>query len=71
MKDASRPVQAAHRRIGGDIETMRFLDGLAIARRPVLQDAAKTLVEECVREHEMPAGFGHRFTRATRARRGC
>ena len=58
---------------GGDIETcMRFLDtGLALVRAGrTPQDAATTLVEQCVREHETPAGFGHRFhTRDPRAAR--
>jgi citrate synthase len=58
---------------GGDIETcMRFLDaGLAMVRGGLsLHDAAKTLVEECLRDHETPAGFGHRFhTRDPRAAR--
>jgi citrate synthase len=58
---------------GGDIETcMRFLDtGLALVRSGrTPKDAASTLVEQCVREHETPAGFGHRFhTRDPRAAR--
>jgi citrate synthase len=58
---------------GGDIEAcMRFLDaGLALVRggRP-LQEAARSLVEHCLSEHETPAGFGHRFhTRDPRAAR--
>src|SRR5882672_8018104 len=58
---------------GGDIEScMRFLDsGLALVRGGrTPQDAASTLVEQCVSQHETPAGFGHRFhTRDPRAAR--
>ena len=58
---------------GGDIETcMRFLDtGLALVRGgQSLNDAAKALIDECVRQHEEPPGFGHRFhTRDPRAAR--
>ncbi len=58
---------------GGDIETcMRFLDtGLALVRGGrTPQDAASALVEQCVSQHETPAGFGHRFhTRDPRAAR--
>src|SRR5713101_4026582 len=58
---------------GGDIETcMRFLDtGLALVRAGrSLHDAAKTLVDDCIREHGTPPGFGHRFhTRDPRAAR--
>jgi len=49
---------------GGDIETcMRFLDGgLALVRGgQSLQQAAQTLVAECVRTGEVPPGFGNRI----------
>ena len=58
---------------GGDIEScMRFLDsGLAMIRAgQSLQDAAEALVGDCVRNHQPPPGFGHRFhTRDPRASR--
>src|SRR4029079_17973586 len=58
---------------GGDIETcMRFLDsGLALMRGGrSLQQAAEEKVEECLRQNEVPPGFGHRFhTRDPRASR--
>ena len=58
---------------GGDIETcMRFLDtGLALVRGGhSLHDAAKSLVDDCVRQRDTPPGFGHRFhTRDPRAAR--
>src|SRR5947208_9584384 len=58
---------------GGDIEScMRFLDtGLALVRGGrSLPDAAKSLVDDCVRQHDTPPGFGHRFhTRDPRAAR--
>jgi citrate synthase len=58
---------------GGDIEScMRFLDrGLTLVRGgKSLQQAAEALVSECVAEHEVPPGFGHRFhTRDPRAAR--
>ncbi len=58
---------------GGDIEScMRFLDaGLAMVRGgKKLQDAANTLVEECLSLKQTPSGFGHRFhTRDPRASR--
>src|SRR5437899_8382916 len=58
---------------GGDIETcMRFLDtGLALVRGgQSLHDAAKSLVDGCVRQRDTPPGFGHRFhTRDPRAAR--
>jgi citrate synthase len=58
---------------GGDIEScMRFLDrGLALKRdgHPG-QEAARTIVGECVRDGVVPPGFGHRFhTRDPRAAR--
>src|ERR1700731_5219125 len=49
---------------GGDIETcMRFLDsGLALKRAGrSLQQAAEALVEESLRQQEIPPGFGPRF----------
>ena len=58
---------------GGDIETcMRFLDtGLAMVRGgKKMAEAADALVDECVKAHETPPGFGHRFhTRDPRASR--
>ncbi len=58
---------------GGDIEScMRFLDnGLALVRQGrTLQEAAEAVVDECLREHDTPPGFGHRFhTRDPRAAR--
>src|SRR5262245_26870249 len=58
---------------GGDIEScMRFLDtGLVMIRGGrSLQQAADTLVEECMRSRQVPPGFGHRFhTRDPRAAR--
>src|SRR5580704_3878303 len=49
---------------GGDIETcMRFLDaGLTLVRSGrSLQQAAETLVDDCLAEGQTPPGFGHRF----------
>jgi len=49
---------------GGDIEScMRFLDaGLTLVRSGrSLQQAAETLIDECLRDHQVPPGFGHRF----------
>jgi citrate synthase len=58
---------------GGDIEScMRFLDaGLTLVRGgKSLQEAANEIVADCVRGHEVPPGFGHRFhTRDPRAAR--
>jgi citrate synthase len=58
---------------GGDIEScMRFLDsGLSLVRGgKSIQEAADTIVAECVREKVLPPGFGHRFhTRDPRASR--
>ncbi len=58
---------------GGDIEScMRFLDkGLSLSRSgKSLQEAAETIVQECVAQDEVPPGFGHRFhTRDPRAAR--
>ena len=58
---------------GGDIEScMRFLDaGLTLVRSGrSLQQAADTLIDDCLREHQVPPGFGHRFhTRDPRAAR--
>ena len=58
---------------GGDIEScMRFLDaGLTLVRSGrTLQQAAETLIDECLHDHEVPPGFGHRFhTRDPRAAR--
>src|SRR5213596_1554189 len=50
-------------RHGGDIEScMRFLDtGLALTRNgKSVQQAAETIVDECVGNNEVPPGFGHR-----------
>src|SRR5438270_1248033 len=49
---------------GGDIEScMRFLDkGLSLVRGgKTLQEAAETIVQECLKYDEAPPGFGHRF----------
>src|SRR4029077_13489225 len=49
---------------GGDIEScMRFLDrGLTQMRAgKTVQQAADTIVGECVAVNEVPPGFGHRF----------
>ena len=58
---------------GGDIEScMRFLDsGLTQMRAgKTLQEAAESIVGECVRTREVPPGFGHRYhTRDPRAAR--
>jgi citrate synthase len=58
---------------GGDIEScMRFLDrGLTHTRAgKTVQQAAETIVSECVAVNEVPPGFGHRFhTRDPRAAR--
>jgi len=58
---------------GGDIEScMRFLDsGLTLVRGgKTVQQAAEAIVQECVSQHEVPPGFGHRFhTRDPRAAR--
>jgi citrate synthase len=66
-------ILAFGRHHGGDIETcMRFLDaGLNLVRSGrTYQQAAETLVEDCLREHQTPPGFGHRFhTRDPRAAR--
>ena len=58
---------------GGDIEScMRFLDaGLCLQRNGhSWPDAARTAVDDCLRVHHTPPGFGHRFhTRDPRAAR--
>jgi len=58
---------------GGDIEScMRFLDvGLTQMRAgKTLQQAAESIVGDCVKSNEVPPGFGHRFhTRDPRAAR--
>src|SRR5258708_3201423 len=58
---------------GGDIEScMRFLDsGLSLMRGgESLQEAADAIVGDCVKNNEVPPGFGHRFhTRDPRAAR--
>ena len=58
---------------GGDIEScMRFLDaGLVLMRNgKSIQEAADAIVDDCVRQHQVPPGFGHRFhTRDPRASR--
>jgi citrate synthase len=51
-------------RHGGDIEScMRFLDGgLAMIRSgKTVQEAAESIIAECVEIGEVPPGFGHRF----------
>jgi citrate synthase len=66
-------ILAFGRHHGGDIEScMRFLDtGLALVRGGrSYQQAAGSLVEDCIREAQVPPGFGHRFhTRDPRAAR--
>jgi citrate synthase len=58
---------------GGDIEScMRFLDrGLSLTRSgKTLQQAADTIVDECLTQGEAPPGFGHRYhTKDPRAAR--
>jgi citrate synthase len=58
---------------GGDIEScMRYLDGgLSLMRAGrSLQEAAETIVDDCLRHGIVPAGFGHRVhTRDPRAAR--
>jgi citrate synthase len=60
-------------RHGGDIEScMRFLDnGLALTRDGrSLQEAAEAIVNHCIRNNDIPPGFGHRIhTRDPRAAR--
>jgi len=49
---------------GGDIEScMRFLDAGLVAVRSgrTMQQAATTLIDDCLRERQTPPGFGHRF----------
>src|ERR671937_733753 len=49
---------------GGDIEScMRFLDrGLSLVRAGrTMQQAAETIIDECIDLNELPPGFGHRF----------
>jgi len=51
-------------RHGGDIEScMRFLDsGLALTRDGrSLQEAAEAIVNHCIRNDDVPPGFGHRI----------
>src|SRR5688572_23679851 len=66
-------ILAFGRHHGGDIEScMKFLDGgLTLVRSgKTLQQAAESLVDECVKEGQTPPGFGHRFhTRDPRAAR--
>src|SRR5215467_8018479 len=58
---------------GGDVEScMRYLDrGLVMMRAGVsLEQAAESLVDDCVEQKEVPPGFGHRYhTRDPRAAR--
>lgn len=58
---------------GGDVEScMRFLDqGLTLVRGGTgWHDAATELVDECLKEGQIPPGFGHRYhTRDPRAAR--
>jgi citrate synthase/citryl-CoA lyase len=49
---------------GGDIEScMRFLDsGLTLVRGgKSLQEAAEAIVGDCIKQQQVPPGFGHRF----------
>src|SRR5688572_5425520 len=57
-------ILAFGRHHGGDIEScMKFLDGgLTLVRSgKTLQQAAESLVDDCLREGQTPPGFGHRF----------
>jgi citrate synthase len=58
---------------GGDIEScMRFLDGglSQIRGGKTVQQAAESIIEDCVLQNTVPPGFGHRFhTRDPRAAR--
>ena len=66
-------ILAFGRHHGGDIEScMKFLDGgLTLVRSGrTLQQAADSVVDNCLREGQTPPGFGHRFhTRDPRAAR--
>jgi citrate synthase len=66
-------ILAFGRHHGGDIEScMKFLDGgLTLMRNGcTLQQAAESLIDDCLREGQTPPGFGHRFhTRDPRAAR--
>lgn len=66
-------ILAFGRHHGGDIEScMKFLDGgLTLVRSGrTLQQAADSLIDDCLREGQTPPGFGHRFhTRDPRAAR--
>ena len=74
LKDSvAAGILAFGRHHGGDIEScMRFLDaGLTLVRSgSTLQQAAETLIDDCMRDGQNPPGFGHRFhTRDPRAAR--
>jgi citryl-CoA lyase len=74
LKDSvAAGILAFGRHHGGDIEScMRFLDtGLALVRGgKSVQQAADDIIADCVRDGQMPPGFGHRFhTRDPRAAR--
>ena len=66
-------ILAFGRHHGGDIEScMKFLDaGLTLVRAGhTLQQAADSLIDNCLREGQTPPGFGHRIhTRDPRAAR--
>ena len=66
-------ILAFGRHHGGDIEScMKFLDaGLTLVRAGhTLQQAADSLIDDCLREGQTPPGFGHRIhTRDPRAAR--
>jgi citrate synthase len=66
-------ILAFGRHHGGDIEScMKFLDaGLTLVRAGrTLQQAADSLIDDCLREGQIPPGFGHRLhTRDPRAAR--
>src|SRR6185436_12288867 len=66
-------ILAFGRHHGGDIEScMKFLDGgLTLVRAGcTFQQAADSLIDDCLREGQTPPGFGHRFhTRDPRAAR--
>ena len=74
LKDSvAAGILAFGRHHGGDIEScMRFLDtGLTMVRGgKSMQQAADEIIADCVRDGQVPPGFGHRFhTRDPRAAR--
>src|SRR6187397_1363300 len=65
LKDSvAAGILAFGRHHGGDIEScMRFLDtGLTMVRGgKSMQQAANEIIADCVRDGQVPPGFGHRF----------